>query len=454
MDKQPSPIKLDHASREENPVGIAVVGAGAAGLMAAIWAGRTAIDPGRTKDSSTLKSINIVLFDTKPKIGAKILMSGGTRCNVTNQDVKPSDFQGGPSHFVKHVLEAFTPQETIRFFKEIGVELTLESTGKYFPVTHSAQTVLEALKREAKRVGVTFKTGVRITEIQKAAGSFHLKSADGTYHVSARKVVLATGGLSYPTTGSDGAGHEVAKRFGHTIVPTVPALTPLLTSDSDWKILSGISLEVGLSFSALGGRNGKKESECRGSFLFTHFGFSGPAALDISRHFSGAQKEKHPQIIANFLPEHREESLNVALQSARKKNPNKCIKNLLADEFSLPDRFVETFLKKSKVSGAEPIAKCSSENRKRLIRSLCHYPLEVTGVFGYTKAEVTAGGVDLKEINVATMESKLVDGLYFAGELMDADGRIGGFNFQWAWSTGAQAGRSAGNSCQRGVAVA
>ena len=152
MDKQPSPIKLDHASREENPVGIAVVGAGAAGLMAAIWAGRTAIDPGRTKDSSTLKSINIVLFDTKPKIGAKILMSGGTRCNVTNQDVKPSDFQGGPSHFVKHVLEAFTPQETIRFFKEIGVELILEPSGKYFPVTHSAKTILDALTASGNKI--------------------------------------------------------------------------------------------------------------------------------------------------------------------------------------------------------------------------------------------------------------------------------------------------------------
>src|SRR3990167_6485816 len=162
----------------KKPVDIAVVGAGAAGLMSAIWAGRSAAGPDRAKDASVLKSIgfegrstqakqaplDVLLFDTRQKIGAKILMSGGTRCNVTNREVKPSDFHGGPSHFVKHVFEAFTPQEAIQFFKEAGVELILEPTGKYFPVTHLAQTVLDALVKETGRVGVRLKTGLRITE--------------------------------------------------------------------------------------------------------------------------------------------------------------------------------------------------------------------------------------------------------------------------------------------------
>lgn len=419
---------------EESPVSIAIVGAGAAGLMTAIWAGRTV--------RAHRSSLSILLLDSRPAIGAKILMSGGTRCNVTHQEVKPSDFQGGPGHFTKHVFEALTPQETIRFFEEIGVKAVLEPGGKYFPATHSAKTVLEALLKETDRVGIALKKGVRIAAVKKEGNLFHLRSSDGTYAVRARKVVLAPGGLSYPTTGSDGTGYGIAESFGHTILKTFPALTPLLTNDPDWKSLSGVSLAAKLSFF----RNGKKVRECRGPFLFTHFGFSGPAALDLSRHLASAAREDHPEIIASFLPEEDEGSLKARFQSVRKTSPKKLVKNLLVEEFSLPARFVEAFLKKIGASGAPPVENVSNENQKRLIRSLLHYPLEVGGVFGYKKAEVTAGGVDLKEIKAATMESKLVNGLYFAGEILDVDGRIGGFNFQWAWSTGAVAGQSAARS--------
>ncbi len=419
------------SAKGEDLVDIAIVGAGAAGLMSAIWAGRI--------NQAKRSALSILLLDTRQKIGAKILMSGGTRCNVTNKEVKPSDFQGGPRYFVKHILEAFTPQATAQFFKQIGVDLVLESTGKYFPATHSAQTVLDALMKEAARVGVLLKTGIRITEITKTGDLFRLKNADGAYQVLARKVILTSGGLSYPTTGSDGTGFGVAKNFGHTIVNTFPALTPLLTSDRDWQALSGISLEAKLSFF----KNGRKECDYKGPLLFTHFGFSGPAALDISRHFATADGEDHPQIVASFLPRDHEASLKEAFQGGQKKNLNKLIKNILVEEFSLPARFVETFLKKIGISGNEPISQFSSENRKRLIRLLLHHPLAITGVYGYKKAEVTAGGVDLKEVKVSTMESKRMKGLYFAGEILDVDGRIGGFNFQWAWSTGAVAGRSA-----------
>jgi len=418
----------------ESPVSLAVVGAGAAGLATAIWAGRKARARGAP--------LSILLLDTRPAIGAKILMSGGTRCNVTNQEVKPSDFQGGPRHFVKHLFEAFTPQETVRWFKEIGVEIVLEPGGKYFPETHSAKTVLEALMKEADRVGVTLKTGIRITKIEKKDEGFHLKSADGVYAVSARKVVLTTGGLSYPTTGSDGTGYRIAESLGHKIVNTFPALTPLLTEDADWKSLSGISLNAKLSFF----RNRKKICEYRDSLLFTHFGFSGPAALNISRHLASARREENPEIEASFLPDEDSESLKTAFQSARKVSPKKLVRSLLIEEFSLPGRFVEAFLKKVGLNEAASIETFSNENQKRLVRSLLQYPLETEGVFGYKKAEVTAGGVDLKEVRVATMESKLVNGLYFAGEILDVDGRIGGFNFQWAWSTGAVAGRSAAAS--------
>ena len=415
------------------PIDIAIVGAGAAGLMTAIWAARTA--------GIKHTPLDVVLFDSRPKIGAKILMSGGTRCNVTNKEVKPSDFHGGPSHFVKHVFEAFTPRETIQFFKAIGVELILEPTGKYFPVTRSAQTVLDALIKETACAGVKLQTGTRVTEARKAKDLFYLKTENGNV-ITAKKLILTTGGLSHPTTGSDGTGYGIARSFGHAVTNTFPALTPLLTDDPDWKALSGIALPAKLSFF----RNGKKECEYSDSFLFTHFGFSGPAALDISRHFASASEEENPQIFASFLPNYREESLKGAFLALQKKNPNKAIKNVLTDEFLLPTRFVEAFLKKINIHINEPFVKCSADARKRLVHLLLNYPLEITGVFGYKKAEVTAGGVDLKEIKAAAMESKLTDGLYFAGEIMDVDGRIGGFNFQWAWSTGAIAGRSVAKS--------
>lgn len=418
----------------EDPVSIAIVGAGAAGLMAAIGAGRTARE--------NKAALNIILFDTRPKIGAKILMSGGTRCNVTNREVKPSDFQGGTRHFLKHVFEAFTPQETIRFFKEIGVELVLEPTGKFFPVTHSAKTVLDSLIKEAERVGTILKKGVRITEIKKTGALFNLKDADGAYQGSARNVVLTTGGLSYPATGSDGTGYGIAKSFGHKIIDPFPALTPLLTDDHDWKSLSGITLEARLSFF----RNGKKTAEYRDSILFTHFGFSGPAALDISRHWAAARKEDNPQVEASFLPREDESSLKAAFQAVRKKSPQKLVRNFLAEEFSLPARLCEALLKKAVLGGGNSMDNFSNDSQKRLTDLLLRHPLPITGVFGYQKAEVTAGGVDLREVQVSTLESKLVKGLYLAGEILDVDGRIGGFNFQWAWSTGTVAGRSAARS--------
>jgi len=384
------------------PIDIAIVGAGAAGLMTAIWAGRTA----HTKHTP----FDIVLFDSRPKIGAKILMSGGTRCNVTNKEVKPTDFHGGPSHFVKHVFEAFTSRETIQFFKEIGVELILEPTGKYFPITHSAQTVLDALIKETERAGVKLQNGARITEAKKEKGIFYLKTENGNA-VAAKRLILTTGGLSHPTTGSDGTGYGIAQSLGHTVTNTYPALTPLLTDDPDWRALSGITLPAKLSFF----KKGKKECEYSDSFLFTHFGFSGPAALDISRHFASAKKEDKPQILASFLPSYHEESFKGVFLALQKKNPNKAIKNALIEEFSLPARFAEVVLKKINIPANETFVKCSADDRKRLIRLLLNYPLEITGVFGYQKAEVTSVGVNLKDVKVATIESKLTDWLYFAG---------------------------------------
>jgi hypothetical protein len=408
---------------------IAIVGAGAAGLMTAIAA---AGEKGPAR--------SVLLLDSRKKIGAKILMSGGTRCNVTNVKVTPHDFEGGPKHIVKHVLEAFTPDETMKFFESIGVHLVLEPTGKYFPTTHSGKTVLEALVKEAEKRGVRLLTDARVASMRKEGDLFILSGGAG--EIAARKVILTTGGLSYPETGSDGTGFEIAKSFGHSIVRTVPALTPLATEDAAWKSLSGVTLETRLSFY----EEGRKRAEREGSFLFTHFGFSGPAALDISRYFAGCEKAHSPRIMASFAPAETEESLGKRLAVFQMKHPQKMMKSFLTEELRLPESFVDVFLRKIEMDPKAPARRFPRAGGGRLIHWLLNYPLEVTGVVGYKKAEVTAGGVDLKEIRCATMESRRVPGLYFAGEILDVDGRIGGFNFQWSWSSGTVAGRSAARS--------
>ncbi len=411
----------------DEPADIAIIGAGAAGLTAAIQAARNSPFPSR-----------IFLFDSRQKIGAKILISGGTRCNVTHRQVVPADYEGGPRHFVKHVLEAFSPEKTRIFFEEIGVALVLEETGKYFPTTHSGRTVLEALLNELRRRGAQLKTGTKITAIKKD-GEFFLLSGDAGFQMAARRVILTPGGLSYPETGSDGTGYRIAQSLGHTIRKTSPALTPFTTDDAAWKLLSGVALPARLTFY----RNGKKVSERTGSFLFTHFGFSGPVALDISRFFTACDSSQAPAIEANFIPHESAENLKDRFSKASREHPEKSLRGFLTEAAAFPARFAETLLEKAGLDPRLRIGRCRSGECRRLFRAVFHYPLEVTGAVGYKKAEVTAGGVDLAEIKDSTMESRRLPGLYFAGEILDVDGRIGGFNFQWAWSSGTIAGASA-----------
>jgi hypothetical protein len=413
-----------------NNYDIAVVGAGAAGLMTAIQAGRL--------------GLKVLLLDGRDKIGAKILMSGGTRCNVTNREVSEKDFETGAPHTVRAALKAFTPEQTIAFFSEIGVELKLEPTGKYFPVTDSAQTVLDALVAEARRAGVELLTPHKIQHITCDEKVFTLFSdspggaGGAASRFAAKTVVLTTGGLSFPTTGSDGTGYKIAQSFGHTLVPTTASLTPLTTADSVWRSLSGITVPIRLSLWV----GGKKEHSVEGSFLFTHFGYSGPAALDISRHWIRADKSKGVRLEASFFPTVTEEEIAHQLMAATGQEGNRTVR-AWADRGGLPARLTEAILYKADIDSGKYLAYLKKEERARLLAALCRAELPVNGDMGYAKAEVTAGGVNLDEVHRTTLESKLRPGLFFAGEIVDVDGRIGGFNFQWAWSSGTVAARSA-----------
>jgi len=426
---------------------VAVVGAGAAGLMTAITAAKN--------------GAKVLLLDTREKYGAKIIMSGGTRCNLTNREVSEKDYATNEPNIVRAILRGYTSDQAVHFFNEIGIETAEEpGIGKIFPVADSGQFVLEMLIKEAVRLGLKIETPRRVTGVcpwreaagtdpqgsdQKgqtlfpgsAKGSVPFRVSGEGFEYQAHKVVLTTGGLSFPSTGSDGTGDTIVQKLGHTILFREPSLTPLTTADEDWKKLTGISLETKMTLL----ENNKSVKSFQGSFLFTHFGFSGPVVLNISRFWICSKAEKK-QMLVSFLPNHTEEQIRKEIVQGHFLFPRQTIKNYLSQK-KLPDRFVEALLQKCCINRAVPLCDLIKNERETLIKELFRHELSVIGDKGYAKAEVTAGGVDLREIRKETMESRKVPGLYLAGEILDCDGKIGGFNFQWAWSTGFLAGKAA-----------
>ncbi len=407
-------------------IDIVVVGAGAAGLMAAIFAGRAG------------EGLRIAAFDGASRIGAKILIAGGGRCNVTHHEVSPNDFNGN-RNLIRKVLKSFDVPATRRFFEdELGVRLKREETGKLFPVTDRAATVLEALLGEVSRAGVELRREWRIESIDPTDGEFLLRSPRG--EVSTRHLIIATGGRSVPKTGSDGAGYQFVRSLGHTVSSPFPALVPLTISRGHWMTtLRGISHEVELR---LRDGNGKILVRRRGSMLLTHFGLSGPVVLDISRDWIEASRTSPVTLDASLFPDDDFESIDNLIRQSAATTPHLSVTGLLGR--TMPDRLAEAIaIHAAGLDSSAAIGKLSRDERKRLVRSLIELPLPVSGNRGFDYAEVTAGGVPLEEIDTATMESRVTPGLYLCGEILDVDGRIGGFNFQWAWASGRLAGVSA-----------
>jgi predicted Rossmann fold flavoprotein len=404
---------------------IAIVGAGAAGLATAISAARR--DPNRS----------IVVLDGAAKVGAKILVAGGGRCNVTNAVVTPDDFNGGSRSAIRRVLSAFPVERTVAFFREIGAPLHEEEHGKLFPDTNRARTVLDALLNETNRRGVRILAGRRVLSIERRNGQFELTCSSGTA-MAAGKVVLATGGLSLPKTGSDGAGYQFARQLGHSLVPTTPALVPLILDGGFHAPLSGIAEEAEITVRV----EGRKPARLRGSMLWTHFGVSGPVVLDVSRTWHRARLEGlRVTVSANLLPGYDFASAEQRLIALASSQPRTQLDHAVAT--LLPARVATAILDRLAISGQIAMAHLAREDRRRLVGALLAWPLPVRDSRGYPYAEVTAGGVPLDEIDPNTLASRKCPGLHLVGEILDVDGRIGGFNFQWAWSSGWVAGASA-----------
>lgn len=407
-------------------VRIAVIGGGAAGLAAAGAAGEAA-DGGA----------DIVLFERNEKPGKKLYITGKGRCNVTN-DCTPAEFLRhvvrNPK-FLYRAINRFTPAEAMALIEANGTPLKTERGNRVFPVSDHASDITGALARYAGRSG-TIRLNARVTDVSRAADGFMLRA--GGEQFAFDKVIVATGGVSYPSTGSDGDGYRIAGRFGHTVVPPRPSLVPLLLDD-DVTPLEGLSLKnVRARITADG-----TSHEAFGEMLFTSAGVSGPIVLTLSAVFA------RDDLAGAAFSVDLKPALDAATLDARilrdfSAATNRMLKNAL--DGLLPSSLIPCVLRYAAVAPDKPVHSVTAAERGRLVGALKNLAFTVRAADDISRAVVTAGGVDVREVNPGTMESRLVPGLYFAGEVLDVDALTGGFNIQTALSTGVAAGRHAGGN--------
>jgi predicted Rossmann fold flavoprotein len=403
-----------------------VVGGGAAGLMAT----GMAVSLGKS----------VCLFDKNKVLGRKVRITGKGRCNVTNncpvEEVVAACPRGGK--FLYGALSAFSPADTMVFFQELGVPLKTERGRRVFPQSDSAHDIANALERWAKGAQVVREPVTQVlTENGRVVG---VKTPQGTYH--GQSVILACGGASYPGTGSNGDGFRLAKALGHTIVEPTPSLVPLVER-GDWcQRMMGLSLRnCGVKVTAKGKK--KPVYEDFGELLFTHFGLSGPTILSASAHLRPMEPGKFTVWI-DLKPALDQNQLDARLVRELEAHKNKIFANSL--EELLPQKMIPVVVERSGIPGETRCHSVTKEQRRNLCELLKNFSLEVEGFRPIAEAIVTSGGVSLKEVNPKTMESKLVEGLYFAGEVLDADAYTGGYNLQIAFATGRLAGTCAGET--------
>lgn len=395
---------------------LVIVGASAAGLMAAVFAGRAGVPA--------------VVLETRPKPGAKIRVSGGGRCNLLPSAASPDDFHtSGSRRTLRNILLSW-PLEGVRAFFEddLGIALEVEDSGKIFPRSERPLDVVEALLAECRRVGARILTNHRVNAVRATDAGFTVHTTAEPH--TTRRLLLATGGLSLPKTGSDGGGYRLAATLGHALAPTFPVLVPLTTQTADWKSLPGVSTEATIRVH----RAGRTIDERTGSFLFTHRGFSGPVVLDVSRSVT-------EDALAQSSIEVHWGGAGVDWPTLLRAPGPSTVGRLV--RASLPRRLADLLMVRADVAPDERVAELPRPKRIALERELGACPLEVDGNEGYRTAEATGGGIRLGDIDAKNLESRSTPGLHFAGEILDVDGRIGGYNFLWAFVSGRRAGEAA-----------
>ncbi len=403
MSNAPAPLPLE--------TDVLIIGAGASGLMCAITAGQ--------------RGRRVLVLDHANKVGKKILLSGGGRCNYTNLNLEPRHYLGSNPHFCKSALKRYTPWEFHGLMLSHGLEYAEKAEGQLF-CAESARNLLDILLEEARSAGVSIRTRCAIVSIEaRSEGGFVVETALGP--VQCLSLVVATGGLSFPTMGASDFGYRIAAQFGHALVSPRPALVPLTLNAAErerWVELAGVSTRV--------------EVRCRNKrftddLLITHRGLSGPAILQISSY-----RERKDPIRINWLPDRNALEW---LQETRNERPNTLLANLLTEV--LPKRLAQFMLREWLAPFHRPLQELNAHQLDQIAQQLQRTELLPAGDEGYAKAEVTLGGVATDQISSRTLESQLQPGLYFIGEVLDVTGELGGFNFQWAWASGHAAGEEA-----------
>lgn len=390
-----------------------VVGAGAAGLFAAGIAGQ--------------RGLKVLLLDHSARVAEKIRISGGGRCNFTNRDAGPANFLSDNPHFCRSALARYTPRDFIALVERHGIAWHEKHKGQLF-CNDSSEQIIAMLLAECEAGGVTRRQPCRVHAVRHASGGFELDTDAGI--ATAPQLVVATGGLSIPKIGASDWGYRLARQFGHAIVEPRPALVPLVFDPAEWApfaALAGVSLEVGIAAGQGRGRAAFVED-----LLFTHRGLSGPAVLQASSYWRSGES-----LDIDLAPT---DDLGAALRAAKPGSRRQLASELAAH---LPARLADAWIASAGLDGRRPLAECRDRDLDRLAEGLRRWRLHPTGSEGWRKAEVTAGGVDTRELDSRTLQSTRVPGLYFVGEVVDVTGWLGGYNFQWAWSSGWAAGQVA-----------
>lgn len=403
---------------------ILVVGGGAGGIMAAIAAAQN--------------GAQVTLLERNDKLGRKIYITGKGRCNVTNDCTRDEFLREVPRNprFLYSALSVLNPQQLLMLLEDNGCPVVVQRGRRAYPASEKASDVTRTLEKLLRQLGVTIRLNSRVHSIQTADGCVSGVVLENGEVLAADAVILATGGLSYSGTGSTGDGHHMAQQLGHTITPLRPSLSAFDTADQWPMELQGLALKnVTLTL-----KQGKKTLYTElGEMLFTHFGISGPLVLEMSCHLPEAISDA--QVTINLKPGLDQQQLDARLQREFDAAPRKQLRSILPA--LLPARLAELFPDLCQVDGAKVCAQVTREERDRMVRTMQALPVRLKQLRPMEEAIVTRGGVSVKEINPGTMQSKLLPGLYFAGELMDVDAHTGGYNLHIAWCTGKLAGMSA-----------
>lgn len=401
---------------------VGVIGGGAAGMTAAITAAR--------------QGVQVTLFERNDRVGRKILMTGNGKCNLGNRRLSKAEYYGGDSEFIEERLKQFGTEDTISFFRGLGLMMK-EKNGYLYPASEQASVVLDVLRMELKSLGVEIITEYKVNHVEKQARTGEILVSDGSREYLCKQLIIACGGKAAPKTGSDGSGYKLAKQLGHSLVPTVPALVQLRCREEYLKAVAGVRADAEVCII----RAGKCEVRERGELQLTEYGISGIPVFQISRAAGYLLREnREVEVHINLLPDYGEEDLQQLLDCRLVLFGDRTVEEFFTG--MLHKKIMQLFVKMAGLKGDMSVEQADKEALRQVF-SLCRdWKVTVTGTNPYDNAQVSAGGIPLDEVT-KQLESRKVPGVYFAGEVLDVDGKCGGYNLQWAWCSGYLAGMAA-----------